>query len=75
MERQLDMFSVINTRNDEPDREIPKDAKLKDNEKWCPYCSKPVIFIRDQAHGVNRCPYCSISDKDYNVKMVNNRWL
>lgn len=75
MERQLDMFEVINTRNNIPDKEIPKDAKLKDNQKWCPYCSKPVIFVRDHGHGVNRCPYCSISDKDYNVKMVNNRWL
>lgn len=75
MKRQLDMFEIINTRNENPDKEIPEEIKLRDKQSWCPYCSKPVIFIKDKAHGVKRCPYCSISSKDYNVKMVNNRWL
>ncbi len=75
MDTQMDMFEIINTKNETPDKEIPTDAKLKDNQSWCPYCSKPVIFIKDQVHGVKRCPYCNISDKDYNVKMVNNRWV
>lgn len=75
MERQLDMFEIINTKNENPDKAIPDDIKLKDKQIWCPYCSKPVIFIKDKLHGVKRCPYCNISNKDYNVKMVNKRWL
>jgi len=75
MDKQIDMFHTINTKNEEPDKEIPEKAKLTNKQRWCPYCSKPVIFIKDKVHGVKRCPYCNISDKDYNVKMVNNKWL
>jgi uncharacterized Zn-finger protein len=75
MDNQIDMFSVINIKNENPDRTIPKGVKLKGKEKWCPYCSKPVIFVKDKVRGVKRCPYCNISHKDYHVKMVNNNWV
>jgi uncharacterized Zn-finger protein len=75
MDNQIDMFSIINIKNENPDRAIPKGVKLKDKQKWCPYCSKPVIFVKDKEHGVKRCPYCNISHKDYYVKMVNNNWV
>lgn len=75
MPDQLDMFKTIIIINETPDKKIPTQARLKGNQKWCPYCSKPVIFVRDKIHGVNKCPYCSISDKDYDVKKVNNKWL
>ncbi len=72
---QIDMFDIINTKNEIPDKKIPKTAVLKKKELWCPYCSKPVIFTADRVLGVKRCPYCGISNKDYNVKMVNDRWI
>ncbi|MDD2446864.1 MAG: hypothetical protein PHY91_04130 [Tissierellia bacterium] len=75
MDYQTDMFSIINNKNEIPDKHIPKGVKLKKREMWCPYCSKPVMFIKDKAHGVKRCPYCNISDKDYYVKMVNRNWF
>lgn len=74
MEKQIDMFSIINTRNENPDKEIPENIKLKAKELWCPYCSKPVVFIKDKESGVKKCPYCKVSNKDYNVKQVNGLW-
>ncbi|MGN9164502.1 hypothetical protein ACTNDY_04320 [Tissierellaceae bacterium HCP3S3_D8] len=75
MNKQEDMFSIINIKNKEPDTNIPEGVKLKEKELWCPYCSKPVIFIRDKKLGVKRCPYCKVSNRDYNVKQVNKKWL
>jgi len=75
MDKQIDMFDTINTRNETPDKEMPESVNLTKKQRWCPYCSKPVVFIRDKVSGVKRCPYCNISEKDYNVKMVNNNWL
>lgn len=75
MHKQTDMFSIININNKKPDTSIPDGVKLKKKELWCPYCSKPVIFIRDKELGVKKCPYCKVSDRDYNVKMVNKRWI
>ena len=75
MDKQIDMFDVINTRNETPDRKLPERIKLKKKELWCPYCSKPVIFLMDKTLGVKKCPYCGISEKDYNVKMVNDKWI
>lgn len=75
MERQIDMFNIINTKKETPDKEIPEGAKLKKKQLWCPYCSKPVIFLIDKVLGVKKCPYCGISEKDYNVKMVNDTWI
>lgn len=72
---QLDMFETINTRNETPDKDIPEGANLKDYQRWCPYCSKPVIFIKDKERGIKKCPYCGISNRDYSVKMVNHKWL
>lgn len=75
MDKQIDMFDIINTRNENPDKKIPETAKLKKKELWCPYCSKPVIFQMDKIFRVKKCPYCGISEKDYNVKLVNDKWL
>ena len=47
MDYQTDMFSIINNKNEIPDKHIPKGVKLKKREMWCPYCSKPVMFIKD----------------------------
>ncbi|MBU5427013.1 hypothetical protein KQI41_11370 [Tissierella pigra] len=75
MNEQRDMFSIININNKNPDSDIPKDVKLRPKELWCPYCSKPVIFIKDKELGVRKCPYCKVSDRDYNVKKINKKWL
>lgn len=75
MSKQTDMFGVINIKNKEPDTKIPKGVKLEGRQLWCPYCSKPAIFPRDKDLGVRKCPYCGISENDYNVKQVNKRWL
>lgn len=72
--KQLDMFEAININNKNPDLIMPEGVKLKQKQKWCPYCSKPVVFIKNKDRGVRLCPYCKISDKDYNVKMVNKKW-
>lgn len=75
VDNQIDMFNIINTRNENPDTELPKSVKLKEKEMWCPYCSKPAIFKKHKNLGVKKCPYCGISENDYNVKQVNKRWL
>lgn len=75
MAKQIDMFLTINTINENPDKTIPEKAKLTNKQMWCPYCSKPVVFVSDKRLGVRKCPYCGISDKDYNVKKVNNKWI
>lgn len=75
MDRQIIMFPIINTKNENPDKTIPDKAKLTNKQMWCPYCSKPVVFVLDNRLGVRKCPYCGISDKDYNVKKVNNKWF
>lgn len=75
MDKQIDMFDIINTKNETPDRKLPERIKLKKKELWCPYCSKPVIFLTDKTLGVKKCPYCGISEKDYSVKMVNDKWI
>lgn len=75
MEEQTNMFSIINIKNENPDKKTPKGVKLNKKEMWCPYCSKPVIFIKDKEHGIRRCPYCNISNRDYYVKMVNKSWI
>ena len=75
MEKQLDMFGEINEMNETPDRVLPEGVKLDAKQSWCPYCSKPVIFVMDKSLGVKRCPYCGISDKDFNVRMINNKWV
>lgn len=75
MDKQLDMFNIINKRNEIPDKKIPKGIKLINNEIWCPYCSKPIILVFDKVLGVKKCPYCGISEKDYNIKLVNDKWI
>jgi uncharacterized Zn-finger protein len=75
MAKQIDMFPIINTKNEDPDKTIPEYARLTNKQMWCPYCSKPVIFNLDKKLGVRRCPFCGISEKDYNVKLVNNKWI
>ena len=75
MDKQIDMFGAINTNNKIPDISMPEGVKLKPRQLWCPYCSKHVMFVKDKERGIKRCPYCGISDRDYNVKQVNKKWL
>lgn len=70
--QQLNMFAEVN-QHGEPVTQIPKGTLLKRGQMWCPYCNRPVIFRKDRELGVNRCPYCKISDHDFNVKSVNQR--
>lgn len=72
--KQIDMFNLTKVANKEPDKTIPKGVKLKRGQLWCPYCSNPVVFVKDNTLGVKKCPICGISDRDFNVKMVNNIW-
>ena len=60
--------------NSTPDKTIPKGVKLNKNQLWCPYCSNPVTFIKDKELGVYKCPFCGISERDYNVKKINKLW-
>ena len=72
--KQIDMFSLISDINKEPDKSIPEGVKLRKGQLWCPYCSNPVMFVKDKRLGVKKCPICGISDRDFNVKMINNTW-
>lgn len=75
MNKQTDMFSFIKPIiNETPDKKIPEGVKLKRGQLYCPYCSSISIFKRDSKLGVRKCPYCGISDRDYNVKKVNKIW-
>lgn len=73
--KQIDMFNINKNSNKNPDKSIPEGVELKENQLWCPYCSNPVIFIKDRKLGVKKCPLCGISDKDFLVKKVNNTWI
>lgn len=56
------------------DKKVPKGITLKKKQMWCPYCSNPVIFIKDKKSGITKCPICGISNQDFWVKKVNNSW-
>lgn len=71
---ELNSVRVYKRINNQPDRAIPNNVKLKRGQYWCPYCSNPVKFINDEKLGVKRCPICGISNRDYYVKKVNNLW-
>lgn len=68
------MFKYFRNKDRQSDDFIPSGVKLKKDQLWCPYCSNIVKFIRDKELGVYKCPYCGISDRDYNVKKVNKKW-
>ncbi|MDR7870136.1 MAG: hypothetical protein RIN55_04700 [Tissierellaceae bacterium] len=74
MNKQVDMFGIIVSINKEPDKSIPKGVKLKEGQLWCPYCSNIVKFVKDDHLGINKCPFCGISDSEYSVRMVNKLW-
>lgn len=74
MAEQMNIFNFYRDKDKEPDKSLPDGVKVKRGMLWCPYCSTIVKFQRDKALGVNKCPFCGISDKDYNVKLVNNMW-
>lgn len=67
----LTLFDYIDKPKAVVDKEIPKGIKLKDKQLWCPYCSTPVIFLKDKSLGIKKCPICFISERDYWVKKVN----
>lgn len=67
----LDMLSF----DSNADKEMPKNIHLKANQKWCPYCSNIVEFVRDRTSGVKRCPICKISENDFWVKKINKKQL
>jgi rubrerythrin len=72
--KQIDIFSLTKNINEEPDKSIPKGVKLKKGQLWCPYCSNPVMFVKDNKLNIKKCPICGISDRDFWVKKVNNIW-
>lgn len=75
MDKEYTLFSLTKyNSNIEPDKKMPENVKLKKNQMWCPYCSCPVIFVKDKRLGIKKCPICGISDRDYNVKIVNKIW-
>lgn len=74
MIEQMNFFDLAKQNNKKPDEVIPKGVKFKKGQLWCPYCSKPVIFKRDEKLGVKKCTICGISNRDYHVKMVNKIW-
>lgn len=54
--------------------EIPPWIKLQNGQYWCPYCHRAIKFVKDRYLGVRKCQ-CGISDRDFNVKKINNLWL
>lgn len=75
MSKKYDLFSLVQPIiNESADEKIPEGVKLKLTQMWCPYCSSPVVFVKDKKLGVKRCPMCGISDRDYYVKRLNTRW-
>ena len=75
LDDQINIFSIVKPIiNDVPDKCIPEGARLKLNQIWCPYCSSPVKFKKDSKLGVKKCPICGISEKDFNVRMINRLW-
>ena len=53
------------------DKARPKGIKLKPKELWCPYCSMPVVFVKNKQLGVRCCPVCGVSINEFYVKKVN----
>ena len=74
MDDQINLFSINRNKDKEPDKVIPEGVKVGRGMLWCPYCSIVVKFTKDKQLGVSKCPFCGISDRDYNVKMVNKKW-
>lgn len=75
MNKEYNLFSLTKyNANVNPDKTIPTHVKLKNKQMWCPYCSCPVIFLKDKEFNVRECPLCGISDRDYYVKLVNKMW-
>jgi uncharacterized Zn finger protein (UPF0148 family) len=75
MAREYNLFSLVkHDTNQEPDKKVPDRVELKGKQMWCPYCSCPVIFVKDKKLGVKRCPICGITERDYHVKIVNKKW-
>jgi len=75
MTKEYNLFSLVHRDKDKPpDEVIPERVELKVNQMWCPYCSTPVVFVKDKKFGVKRCPICGISDRDYYVKRLNSKW-
>lgn len=72
LSNQESIFDLIDF-DSEVDKKIPEKVRLRGNQKWCPYCSNIVEFVRDKASGVKRCPICKISEKDFWVKKVNKK--
>lgn len=67
---QLTLFKLLKF-NHTPDKKIPDYISLSGRQLWCPYCSNKVIFVKDKALGVKKCPICGITERDYWVKKVN----
>lgn len=74
MKDQTNIFDLTRDKNKVPDKAIPEGIKIQRGLLWCPYCSTVVKFVKDKHLGVGRCPFCGVSDRDYNVKKVNKIW-
>ena len=38
---------------------------------WCPYCIKWRVFSWYEKWGVHRCPFCGITENDFDYKRYN----
>lgn len=52
----------------------PPDFKPTKGLLWCPVCGKEVKFKNNAFVGVNQCPECHVSDRDFDVKKYNGLW-
>ena len=68
---QISILDLLPKPKEVKDKFLPTGVNLKSKELWCPYCSMPVIFIKDKKLGVKKCPNCGISDNDFWVNKVN----
>lgn len=68
---QISISDLLPKPKEVKDTSIPVGVHLKSKEIWCPYCSMPVIFLKDKQTGTKKCPNCNISDRDFWVNKVN----
>lgn len=74
---------VSKTKISLPPDQRPKEATMlhppegvirKKGEYWCPYCAVIIRFVHNDYVGVNHCPRCGVSDRDFHVRRANKTW-
>lgn len=53
--------------------EIPEGIDIGKKKMWCPYCQTVNEFKKTQG-GYKNCPICGISNQDFYVKVLNNKF-